>query len=70
VLYPHVTDRIVSVTKEDIITLLSTEMPFLSRFSKTMQEGLAPLSQGSVIFVYDPEKDDRYVFTAKCCTGS
>ena len=59
VLYPHVTDRIVPICKDDIVTLLSSEMPYFGQFTKGLQENLQGLGQGSIIFVYDPDKDDR-----------
>ncbi|KAK2166787.1 hypothetical protein LSH36_35g04062 [Paralvinella palmiformis] len=57
VLYPHVTDRVVSLTMNDIVTLLSSEMPYLECFSEGLRESLQGFGQGSIIFVYDPEKD-------------
>ena len=40
-------------------------MPYLECFSEGLRESLQGFGQGSIIFVYDPEKDARYLFYNK-----
>jgi tRNA (cytosine34-C5)-methyltransferase len=54
ILYPYITKRIVRFTKDDVVTLLSSENPFISKMSTTTQAQMQNLGQGGCVFVYEP----------------
>ena len=45
ILYPYITKRIVWFSKDDVVTLLSSENPYINRMSKSTQEQLNPLGK-------------------------
>ncbi|XP_013415807.1 tRNA (cytosine(34)-C(5))-methyltransferase isoform X2 [Lingula anatina] len=54
-IFPYFTSRRVHITKEDVLTLLLQENPFIGKMSLGAQEELKPISQGSIIFIFDQE---------------
>ncbi|KAK2193840.1 hypothetical protein NP493_5g14014 [Ridgeia piscesae] len=56
--YPFMKKRRVKIVKEDIVTILCQENPFLSKISHATREQLEQLEQGSVIFIYEPGESD------------
>ena len=61
--YPYISKRIVRATRDDLVTLLTGEAPFIHQLSPRLQEQLKLLDQGSIVYVYDPEdqEDNKYV---------
>ncbi|KAI0240420.1 RNA cytosine-C(5)-methyltransferase NSUN2 [Lamellibrachia satsuma] len=56
--YPFMKKRRVKIAKDDIVTILCQENPFLSKISQGTREQLEQLEQGSVIFIYEPGDSD------------
>uniref|UniRef100_A0A8C5Q6Q8 NOP2/Sun RNA methyltransferase 2 n=1 Tax=Leptobrachium leishanense TaxID=445787 RepID=A0A8C5Q6Q8_9ANUR len=54
-LYPFIKSRIVTVTVDDIIILLTQENPFLSKFSRETQKQAEVLVMGSIVLKYEPD---------------
>lgn len=55
ILYPYITKRIVQVVKDDVVTLLSSENPYITRMSAQAADQLNGIDQGGCVFVYKPE---------------
>ncbi|ESN96523.1 hypothetical protein HELRODRAFT_68497, partial [Helobdella robusta] len=56
-LYPYITKRVVKVTRADVVTLLSSENPYINRFSKLAHDQMQSLDQGGCVFLYEPSPD-------------
>eukprot|EP00918_Siedleckia_nematoides_P065951 GHVU01143434.1.p1 GENE.GHVU01143434.1~~GHVU01143434.1.p1 ORF type:complete len:849 (+),score=142.06 GHVU01143434.1:201-2747(+) len=55
----HLKHRRVLVSKKDIVVLLSTECPFVSRLSEETQEKIGHLGIGGLLFSYTPDPSDH-----------
>ena len=45
-------------TRDDLVTLLTGEAPFIEQLSSRLQEQLKLLDQGSIVYVYEPEEKE------------
>ena len=54
--------RLVSASRDDLVTLLSGEAPFTRQLSEILQTQLQDMDQGSLIYLYDPasEKTEKW----------
>ncbi len=67
VLYPYMTRRVITITWEDLCTLLLNRHPFFTQFSTEVRAQLVELLQGSCLFVLPPcaqTQHNRLVFAA------
>jgi tRNA (cytosine34-C5)-methyltransferase len=64
-LYPYMTRRVITITWEDLCTLLMHRHPFFTQFSATVRAQLVDLLSGSCLFVLPPceqTQHNRFVF--------
>ncbi|XP_060569346.1 RNA cytosine-C(5)-methyltransferase NSUN2-like [Ruditapes philippinarum] len=57
-IHQHIRGRRVSLTKQDIITILSQENPFICKLSPSAQESVYAMDPGSTLFHFKPSESD------------